>query len=427
VLVFAVASGDPQVQGHTANTESWMLLPLVLAASACVRGWQRGGRLLWVACGACAALACWFKQVAATDALLLAAAVRGDAILGRPTPPPREAASRLALFALGGALVSAPILLAFAVHGAFAPFADAVLLHNLSYAQGRSAGGALANLRFALGRQLPSFALLWALALFGWLASGGAPVRVRHALAAWWIASLLGAAIGLHFRPHYFLQAVPALSALAGVGAAALCMRLVARGGVLRVAAVPALAALLVLVPLAAHRELLFAGSPAEISRRFYGLNPFVESLEIAEHIRQRTEPQETVFIVGSEPQILFYAGRRSATRYIFFYPLTGAFPDVAERQREAIAELDAARPRYLVWVDVPVSLLRSPRTRSWIFDTLLVRQRRDYRLELIARIDVNTGRYRIERGEEALRWVRGLRTSGLGSLPSVAVYRRFR
>src|SRR5262245_61545139 len=45
LLVFALASSDPSVLGFAANTENWMLLPLVLAAHAVLRGWLRGDRI----------------------------------------------------------------------------------------------------------------------------------------------------------------------------------------------------------------------------------------------------------------------------------------------------------------------------------------------------------------------------------------------
>ena len=64
----------------------------------------------------------------------------------------------------------------------------------------------------------------------------------------------------------------------------------------------------------------------------------------IADQIRRNSRPDDRVFVVGSEPQILFLAGRRSATRYIFFYPLTGDYPDARERQQEAIDEVKAAQ-----------------------------------------------------------------------------------
>ena len=426
LLVFALASSDPSVLGFAANTENWMLLPLVLAAHACLRGWLRGDRISWLACGFLAACACWFKQVAATDACLFAAAAFGDAIVGRPRPSPRQAFARLALFALGGALASAPVFLYFAATGAFAPFLDAVFLHNLAYAQTATAGEVLGNLIASLARQWPTFALIWALAVLGCLLPGSAPRRVRQALVAWWLAALVGATIGLQFRPHYFLQTLPALSALAGIGAAGLAERLGRRRTPARL--VPAaLAALIALLPLFLHRDLLLAESPAAVSRRIYGLNPFPEAAAFAGEISRMSVPSDRVFVVGSEPQILFLSGRRSASRYIFFYPLTGDYPDARARQQEAIDEVTAARPLYIVWVDVVTSLLRTPRSEPLIFDAMLEMVARDYQLEMIAHVDVSRASYRTLRGEQARRWASAAVATQSGALPLVALYRRVR
>lgn len=425
LLVFSLASADPRVQGHAANTENWMLLPLVLAAAACLRGWQRGDRVSWLACGFFAASACWFKQVAATDACLFAAAVFGDAVVGRPAPSLRTALMRFALFALGDALASTPVLLYFAAVGALAPFMDAVFLHNLAYTQSSSVLEGLVNLLMTLRLQLPSFALIWGLAITGWLLPGSTPGRVRHALAAWWLASFAGATIGLHFRPHYFLQTLPALAALAGIGAAGLAEKLSRRQGARPWLAPAALATLLVAVPLVVHRPLLLADSPAAVSRRIYGLNPFPEAAVIADQIRRNSRPDDRVFVVGSEPQILFLANRRSATRYIFFYPLTGDYPDARARQQEAIDEVKAAQPLYIVWVDVVTSLQRTPRSEPLIFDAALELIARDYQLELIAHVDASLGTYRILRGEQARRWVRETLASQSEPLPLLALYRR--
>jgi hypothetical protein len=402
-----------------------MLLPLVLAAAACLRGWQRGDRISWLACGAFAASACWFKPVAATDACLFAAAVLGDPIAGRSAPGPRKALLRLALFASGGALASAPVLLYLATVGAMAPFIDAVFLHNLAYAQSASAREGLLNLLVTLRRELPSFALVWGLAIAGWLLPGSTPARIRHALAAWWLASFAGAAIGLHFRPHYFLQTLPALAALAGVGAAGLAEKLSRRAAVPAWLAPAALAVLLVAVPLVVHRALLRADSPAQASRRIYGLNPFPEAAVIADQIRRESRPDDRVFVVGSEPQILFLANRRSATRYIFFYPLTGDYPDARARQQEAIDEVKAAQPRFIVWVDVVTSLQRTPRSPPLVFDATLDLIARDYQLELIAYVDASLATYRIVRGEQARRWVQEMLASQSEPLPLLALYRR--
>jgi hypothetical protein len=116
-----------------------------------------------------------------------------------------------------------------------------------------------------------------------------------------------------------------------------------ARGPTLRRGVLVGLAALMALLPLFALRGFLLAGSPAAIARRLYGLNPFPESIGIGSYIQRTSLPEDRVFIVGSEPQILFYAARRSATRYIFFYPLTGDFPDARARQQEVVDAVEAA------------------------------------------------------------------------------------
>ena len=96
-------------------------------------------------------------------------------------------------------------------------------------------------------------------------------------------SALLGTMMGLQFRPHYFLIALPALALLAGLGLAALADLLArwcpdglrwALPGVLLVAALGQ--------PLLASRTVLFELTPDQVSRAIYGRNPFPESVEIA-------------------------------------------------------------------------------------------------------------------------------------------------
>ena len=64
--------------------------------------------------------------------------------------------------------------------------------------------------------------------------------------------------------------------------------------------------------------------------------------------------PPEAVF--GSEPEILFYSQRRSATGYIYTYSLLEPHPAAARMQDEMIAEVEANRPDFLVVVEVEES-----------------------------------------------------------------------
>src|SRR2546430_16590114 len=66
-----------------------------------------------------------------------------------------------------------------------------------------------------------------------------------------------------------------------------------------------------------------------------YGFNPFPESVALARLLRDHSTPDDRIFIFGSEPQILFYAGRRSASRYVFLYPLFTGGSDAPPRPPE--------------------------------------------------------------------------------------------
>ena len=67
------------------------------------------------------------------------------------------------------------------------------------------------------------------------------------------------------------------------------------------------------------------------------------------------------IYVFGSEPQLYFYAHRRSASRYIFVYPLMLAFPDIRERQAGVVRELTERPPRFVVTVDNECSFLSDP------------------------------------------------------------------
>jgi len=103
--------------------------------------------------------------------------------------------------------------------------------------------------------------------------------------------------------------------------------------------------------PLYASRDVLFQLGPDQISRLIYGRNPFPESVPIARYIREHTQPGDRVAVVGSEPQIYFYAGRRSATGYIYTYPLMELQPYATGMQQAMIREIESADPRYVVFV----------------------------------------------------------------------------
>jgi hypothetical protein len=359
----------------------------------------------------------WFKQVAATGGLfvLLAACVgRGEL---------RARLRRVLWMGVGALACALPVVGAFVAVDAWRPFLDAVILHNLGYVQATDLSTGIANLGRALAGQLGDSWALWALALLG-LVHGLSQRRFLRPMGwalCWTVFLGLGVCSGLFFREHYFIQWLPGLCVLAGLGGAALAHAIREHRGMALGLSVTALC--LVLPPSAARWELL-REDPHAIARTLYGSNPFPEARLVAELIQAGSTPEDTVFILGSEPQILFLAKRRSASRYIFTYPLTGGFADSVQRQHEALAEIEAADPLYIVAINNPMSHLRAPGAELPLFDALNARVADGYQLEAMLYAKEVQGIYPMLKGERARRFLQR-NAAAMAELSSVSVYRR--
>ncbi|HEY5658834.1 MAG TPA: glycosyltransferase family 39 protein [Myxococcota bacterium] len=343
--LLALLSADPLIQGPIANTELFMLPGMVAAAALFVRAVsaERTPRTTCLALGISLGVATAFKQVAAVNVpfFLLAffLCARGP---GRWR--------RLAVFTgwmgLGGLLVWAPILLWFQRHGALAAALDAVLLHNLSYASALPASQRFGNLVFYGARFAPTQGAAWILA-----AGGLVLLARRHErfaalfLGGWALVNAVGVSASGHYFPHYFQQLLPAVASLAAATVAA--GRASRSPSRLRLACVGALAT----APLLLVSLRFWMLSPADAMRTIYPGNAFQDMPALAREIAAISDPQDTVFLFGTEPELLFYARRVSATRYIHLFPLFGPYPDALERQRAVAAEVARAQPSVLVWI----------------------------------------------------------------------------
>ena len=173
------------------------------------------------------------------------------------------------------------------------------------------------------------------------------------------VFSFLAVTPGLYFRPHYFVLLLPAAALLTGVSFDVLSditggsRRRIIRYGI------PVVVVMTVLVSSGyVQRTFLFKMSPFQVSRKIYRLNPFPESLVIADYIRRNSEPDNRIAVLGSEPQIYFYAQRRAAGSYIYMYPLMENHRFAYEMQKEMIRQIEQKEPKFLVLVNISTSWL---------------------------------------------------------------------
>ena len=98
---------------------------------------------------------------------------------------------------------------------------------------------------------------------------------------------------------------------------------------------------------------------------------PFLESQLVARKVAELTSSGDPVYIAGSEPQILYYAGRFSPTRFITAYAMMIPTPVAQQYQQEAIADLLKNPPAVVVFVGNGTSWLRQEKTPGLFLDFL--------------------------------------------------------
>jgi len=179
------------------------------------------------------------------------------------------------------------------------------------------------------------------------------PRGSRMCLAGLVGASALAIAPGFYFRPHYFILAAPAVALLAGRAVSTAVRAAAAHGRAMALVAALLLFAGAAATYVARERDYLFSMSPHDVIRSVYGGNPFLEAIPIAAYIAARTTPADTIAVLGSEPEIYFYAARRAATGYIYAYPLVEPQRYASRMQDEAIRDIEGARPAYVVHVGI--------------------------------------------------------------------------
>jgi hypothetical protein len=338
----------------------------------------------------------------------------------RSPAPRRELVYRLAAFSAGAVIPPGVTGLLLFKSGVFGRFWFWTFTYARSYVIELPLSAGLQFLGTKFGRIVSASLLTWLLVAAGLIAFRWTRQLEgkRVFLAGLAISSALAVLPGFYFREHYFILILPAAALFAGVALAWIREYLVQtrRGTAYRAA--PLILLILALGSgLAAQRDFLFASSPLEASRSTYGRNPFPESIDAASYISANTTGSDRIAVIGSEPQIYFYSNRLSATGYIYMYGLMEPQPHAADMQRELIQEVEAAEPRFLVFVPGNESWLRQPDSTGLIFDWVGSYIKNGFDLVGVAEMTAI--------GPPKWHWDDDVARLPKGTTPSVLVYRR--
>jgi hypothetical protein len=352
----------PGIEQFAANTEMFLLLPLlgtVAVYSFTRQSPCKSGR--WLMAGFLGVTTLLYKYTAAPVLVVVYAAWSYE--VWRMTRSAKQL-GQCWLLAMGGALIAVILELGyFLLLDGGARVWECTVRFNQYYVQ--SSNFALD----AIWSKLDEFGRdWWILALMMLLAF----VKPKSRIWFWVVMFVAaGLATGGSYYGHYYIVLMPFLALLAAVGIEVLTSFFTAKlfGSVkLTQAVVAAAVMLLVLLPDAPWMVL----SPEQFARKkLWDYSPFVESPIVAARVAQLTSSQDTVFVAGSEPQILYYAHRQSPTRFVITYPLMIPSLVAQKYQLEAISDLTKRPPRLVVMVQDSASWLAQPASPTDLLEFL--------------------------------------------------------
>ncbi|SFJ26095.1 ArnT family glycosyltransferase [Planctomicrobium piriforme] len=348
--VFATASFltltlSPAAHGVIANAEHFALLWIVPGLYCLDRGLRRGRSAPCLQAGIFLQAAVVCKQPALMFVIGGCIVCAGAALSDLRC---RQGWRNLAAYLAGNGIVGLTLVSLILYWGVW----DDFVFWTMTYARDYTSQNSLPlaawtfyqMLYWVIGGTWP----IYVLSVIGLISAAATlPWRSSLTVGSFWLASGAAVATGFYFRPHYFLFAAPVTALLAGFAVQTVADRL-QRPTWLRTGWLVGCAASLVFC-FFIERLILFRITMPVAIRAIHPGYAFVESPLVGEYLKERLPADGRVFILGSEPQICFYAHRRSATGFIYLYPFFEKHPHQVAMQQRLIDQVEAAKPEYVI------------------------------------------------------------------------------
>jgi hypothetical protein len=350
-VIYLVMSLSSSVLGLSANAEHFVLCPMLLGLFLLLRE-----RIL--VAGICFGLAIAMKQQGAAFLLVglfwLYWMWRNNASETTSVNPPshRLLLKRMIIFGLGGMLPLAILFLWIVGSGVFSSFYFWCFDYARFYGRMWTLLDGARHFSFSFSAFLRDHAPLVLAAILGFVSVWKKQRTLFWLMLSLLFAGFLATAPGLIFRPHYFLFIIPGVAL-----SAAYFLSTMQKAKWLGILAI--------VFPLALQAKLFFIQDMETASRTLYPRNMFFEAREVASWIKTSLPEDQRFAVLGSEPQIYFYAKRRSTIPHIYMYPLLEPQPHARELQNHLMDLLEKFPPPYLVHVRVPNSWIVYPNSET--------------------------------------------------------------
>jgi uncharacterized membrane protein YuzA (DUF378 family) len=369
---YALLSVSPCLQGFNAHATHFVILAVLGATLALLRAQERGGLAGFFWSGALFGVAFLMKQPGGAFAFFGGSLLLWTALRRRP-PEWKKDGARLAAYATG---VASPIVLTAGLiwrAGTWKKF----WWWTATYARVHATALPWKFVKERLETPLTHWAwdeLFWALALAGLIC---VLWRKSHVEEKFFFLSLLFFSAAsvcptFHFTSHYFVLMLPVVALLAARALAAVSTWLAGQPLALARGAPWVLFGLTWAGVAWSYRGPFFLWQPEQVAAQAYGVNDFQVYPVIADYLARHAAPTATLAVLGSEPELLFYAHRRSVTGFIYMYDLVEDQPFRQQMEQEMISEVERGRADYIVFVNQVFSWLPYPaecfdKIRNWL------------------------------------------------------------
>ena len=329
----------PQITAFSANTEIFMLLPLVSLLYLYVRSHDSTKLLSWFLAGLFSALAILFKPISLYVILFIF--IVWFVELYKKGINISALIKRIGAISIGGISVLLLAISPFLLSDSGSYLWESVIVFNRFYADFWGYG--LSNLVRYVGIFWSSYWVLFV--LFAYL------IWKRPERLWFYVGLLITALLAVYQTPigHYYILVIPFVALISAYAIVLFSKEKFIRNYIRNNTEVWITAAILIIMLIPVRSQ--FGKTPEEFGLWVYGTtNPFGEAKIVADKIEDITDPGDYIFVAGSEPEIYYYAKRKSPTRFVITYPLIIDTPRILDYQKEAISDLNDDPPTAIVY-----------------------------------------------------------------------------
>jgi Dolichyl-phosphate-mannose-protein mannosyltransferase len=279
---------------------------------------------------------------------------------------------QLGMYAAGVFTPYLLIVVYFLSLGVFQEFWLRSFVLNKEYASTMSSSIGIDTLKVRATDIFNSAPLLWLLFLIGLMFSWFESKIRKYGflLVSFLLLSFLSLVPGWYFRSHYFILFMPVATIFIVLGIYSIARFL---HGYVKTNTVKMLVLLLLLIGIFhafyIKREYLFNLPPNQAIRINYGANPFPEARVIGNYIQQNSYPESRILVLGSEPELYFYAHRKAAVEAIYMYDLMLETEYASQLQQITIEQAEKNSPEFIILFNMPVSWQGFPNSDQSIIE----------------------------------------------------------